>query len=54
MIAVWYRAAFHKIEKKYPYEIIITPKMSFGTGHHQTTHLMISRQMKMDHHAIRE
>ncbi len=43
------RAAFHKIEKKYPYEIIITPKMSFGTGHHQTTHLMISRQMKMDH-----
>lgn len=43
------RAAFHKVEKKYPYEIIITPKMSFGTGHHQTTHLMISRQMKMDH-----
>jgi ribosomal protein L11 methyltransferase len=43
------RAAFHKIEKKYPHEIIITPKMSFGTGHHQTTHLMISRQMKMDH-----
>jgi ribosomal protein L11 methyltransferase len=43
------RAAFHKIEKKYPYEIIITPKMSFGTGHHQTTHLMISRQMKMNH-----
>jgi ribosomal protein L11 methyltransferase len=43
------RASFHKIEKKYPYEIIITPKMSFGTGHHQTTHLMLSRQMKMDH-----
>lgn len=47
------RAAFHKIEKKYPYEIIITPKMSFGTGHHQTTHLMISRQMKMDHEGKR-
>ncbi len=43
------RAAFHQIDKKYPYEIIITPKMSFGTGHHQTTHLMISRQMKMNH-----
>jgi ribosomal protein L11 methyltransferase len=43
------RASFHNIEKKYPYEIIITPKMSFGTGHHQTTHLMLSRQMKMDH-----
>lgn len=47
------RAAFHTIEKKYPYEIIITPKMSFGTGHHQTTHLMISRQMKMDHNNMR-
>lgn len=47
------RAAFHNIEKKYPYEIIITPKMSFGTGHHQTTHLMISRQMKMDHKSKR-
>lgn len=43
------RAHFHRIEKKYQHEIIITPKMSFGTGHHQTTHLMISRQMKMDH-----
>jgi len=47
------RAAFHKIEKKYPYEIIITPKMSFGTGHHQPTHLMISRQMKMNHQGKR-
>ena len=42
------RAEFHKIEKKYPYEIIITPKMSFGTGHHQTTYLMIKNQLKMD------
>ncbi|MBX2915504.1 MAG: 50S ribosomal protein L11 methyltransferase [Cyclobacteriaceae bacterium] len=47
------RAAFHKIEKPYPYEIIITPKMSFGTGHHQTTHLMLSAQMKMDHRGKR-
>src|SRR5688572_10566569 len=27
------RAFFHKIDRTYPYEIIITPKMSFGTGH---------------------
>jgi ribosomal protein L11 methyltransferase len=47
------RAAFHKIEKTYQYEIIITPKMSFGTGHHQTTHLMLSAQMKMDHRGKR-
>lgn len=43
------RAEFHKIDKKYPYEIIITPKMSFGTGHHQTTYLMIKNQLKIDH-----
>jgi ribosomal protein L11 methyltransferase len=43
------RAEFHEIEKKYPYEITITPKMSFGTGHHQTTYLMIKAQMDIDH-----
>ncbi len=43
------RAEFHKIEKKYLYEIIITPKMSFGTGHHQTTYLMLKQQMQIDH-----
>src|SRR5882757_8186462 len=43
------RAEFHKIEKRYPYEIIITPKMSFATGHHQTTYLMIKNQLTFDH-----
>jgi ribosomal protein L11 methyltransferase len=44
------RAGFHKPAKQYPYEIIITPKMSFGTGHHQTTYLMVKNQMeKIDH-----
>jgi ribosomal protein L11 methyltransferase len=43
------RAEFHKPAKKFDYEIIITPKMSFGTGHHQTTYLMIRSQMKIDH-----
>ncbi len=43
------RAAFHQPEKKYPYEIIITPKMSFGTGHHQTTYLMVKNMLEMDH-----
>jgi ribosomal protein L11 methyltransferase len=47
------RAEFHKIEKKYPYEIIITPKMSFGTGHHQTTYLMLKAQMQIDHKSKR-
>lgn len=39
------RAAFHQPIHTTPYEIVITPKMSFGTGHHATTSLMI-RQMK--------
>jgi ribosomal protein L11 methyltransferase len=43
------RAHFHKPAKVYPLEIIITPKMSFGTGHHQTTYLMIKNQMNIDH-----
>jgi ribosomal protein L11 methyltransferase len=43
------RASFHDIPQKYPYEIVITPKMSFGTGHHQTTYLMIRMQMDIDH-----
>lgn len=43
------RAAFHQPTKQYPYDIIVTPKMSFGTGHHQTTHLMVKTQLEMDH-----
>lgn len=43
------RATFHQIRKQYPYEIIINPKMSFGTGHHATTYLMLQWQMELDH-----
>jgi ribosomal protein L11 methyltransferase len=43
------RAEFHKIDKVYPYVITITPKMSFGTGHHQTTYLMVKAQIDIDH-----
>jgi ribosomal protein L11 methyltransferase len=43
------RAEFHKPAKPYPYEIIITPRMSFGTGHHQTTYLMLKAQLEIDH-----
>lgn len=43
------RATFHHIKENYPYEIIINPKMSFGTGHHATTYLMLQWQMELDH-----
>ena len=35
------RATFHTPAPGYPYEIVIDPKMAFGTGHHQTTSLMM-------------
>lgn len=39
------RASFHDIPINTTHEILITPKMSFGTGHHATTQLVI-RQMR--------
>lgn len=41
------RAEFHE-NQNLPHEIIIQPKMSFGTGHHATTHLMIQQMLDMD------
>ncbi len=38
-------SSFHQPEEKYDYTILIDPKMSFGTGHHQTTGLMIKEIM---------
>jgi ribosomal protein L11 methyltransferase len=34
------RAPFHKIEPALEYDIVVEPKMAFGTGHHETTFLM--------------
>lgn len=42
------RASFHDPETIFPYELIITPKMSFGTGHHATTHLMLEEMLSID------
>ncbi len=42
------RADFHKPLENVKYEIIITPKMSFGTGHHATTYMMIKEMSKLN------
>lgn len=41
-------SSFHKDIPKLKYDIVIDPKMSFGTGHHETTSLMIAEILKMD------
>jgi ribosomal protein L11 methyltransferase len=41
-------ADFHAAIKYVQHEIIITPKMSFGTGHHATTYMMIEQMKTID------
>ena len=41
------RAPFHE-KPDVEFDIVIEPKMSFGTGHHETTHMMIQHLLKMD------
>jgi len=42
------RAEFHEPINGVEHEIIITPKMSFGTGHHATTYMMIEQMSHID------
>jgi ribosomal protein L11 methyltransferase len=41
------RASFHPRPEGVAYDIVINPKMSFGTGHHETTTLMIENQLEI-------
>lgn len=42
------RAPFHEKPTDNVIDIIIEPKMSFGTGHHETTYLIVSRLLNLD------
>ncbi|MFT6214904.1 MAG: ribosomal protein L11 methyltransferase [Roseivirga sp.] len=46
---IFVRATFHESKPGFKHEIIIHPQMSFGTGHHETTHQMLALQLELDH-----
>lgn len=41
------RAPFHEKQNS-DYDIVIEPKMSFGTGHHETTHMMLQHILELE------
>ena len=50
---LYVRASFHAAQSGFQHEIVINPKMSFGTGHHATTFQLLSLQGKIDHQGKR-
>ena len=46
--SVWVRAPFHPHRTDVDYELVIEPKMSFGTAHHPTTYMMLSYVAELD------
>ena len=44
---VYIRAPFHDKIENISQDIVIEPKMSFGTGHHETTHMMVKHLLTL-------
>lgn len=46
------RATFHEPDPSFKYDLLIQPKMSFGTGHHETTWLVMKEQLSLPHQGL--
>jgi len=45
---IYVRATFHPAKPQFKYEVVIDPKMAFGTGHHQTTSMIMDWMLETD------
>jgi ribosomal protein L11 methyltransferase len=45
---IYVRATFHEERPEFKYEIVIDPKMAFGTGHHETTAMVMEWLLETD------